>query len=230
MLVTRLFIFSSPYDIMLIGGDIIVNLCKCGCGMPCDGLYVRGHNARGRILSEQHKEAIGKAHRGKIRTPEAHIESGLVECACGCGQYFEAKVYLKPWGYVRKRFITGHSSRTPENREKSRQLMTELSQKTTHPSGPAHPSFKTGMSKIRDRWVVSNYNGRHQIPLAQIVMEVSIGRELLPGETVHHINGIKDDDRPENLMLFPNNKEHIQWHWDHGTGPNKRKNKEAKSE
>lgn len=46
----------------------------------------------------------------------------------------------------------------------------------------------------------------------RLIMEKKIGRYLKKEEVVHHINGIKNDNRIKNLRLCKDNKEHAKLH------------------
>jgi HNH endonuclease len=45
----------------------------------------------------------------------------------------------------------------------------------------------------------------------RLVMEEHLGRLLTKEEKLIHINGVKDDDRLENLLLFPNEREYDKY-------------------
>ena len=46
----------------------------------------------------------------------------------------------------------------------------------------------------------------------RLVVEENIGRYVKKGEQIHHVNEKKDDNRIENLMLFPSAKRHTEFH------------------
>lgn len=80
------------------------------------------------------------------------------------------------------------------------------------------PRFKTGRCKDSNGYITvicTNHPSAHQngrVFEHRLVMEKKIGRMLLKDEIVHHINGIRDDNRIENLVLCKSQKEHFQNH------------------
>lgn len=77
--------------------------------------------------------------------------------------------------------------------------------------GPASPSWKGGRTKSKYGYVAvwvppdSSFRSMAQsygyVMEHRLVMAESLGRPLEPWESVHHINGVRDDNRLENLQL-----------------------------
>jgi len=90
--------------------------------------------------------------------------------------------------------------------------------------GPENNFWKGGRSVASNGYVLVKANGHRLADVRgyayehRLVAEAKLGRELKPGEQVHHINGNRQDNRPENLEVVASQAEHRLRHRGRETG------------
>lgn len=144
---------------------------------------------------------------------EREREKKRTECP-KCGKDFIArKAQLRDGNkpYCSIGCASSHRERKPETYLK----VAETRSKRTYEyvKGPSHPSWKGGRHK-RNGYIFINIGPNKYKQEHRIVFEKYLGRELGPEEIVHHINGIKTDNRIENLELM-DRAEHARHHMIH---------------
>ena len=132
-------------------------------------------------------DIIGKRF-GRL-TVLAHEQHNIWLCECDCGQYCYARTGTlksgekKSCGCLRKETATEQALKNSKNKFTGRKR-TNAGYIAIYK--PDHPNAN-----------VTGYVLEHRL-----VMENTLGRYLQKNEIVHHINGNKKDNRPENLQLM----------------------------
>ena len=119
---------------------------------------------------------------------EVRRKRGYWVCGCDCGAVFE---------------VYGTSLRNGNCR--SCGCLNNEARRSRH--GAGHPCWRGGRQRRLDGYILikcrdhPNTNNHGYVAEHVLAMTEHLGRPLDTGETVHHKNGVKDDNRLENLEL-----------------------------
>lgn len=120
-----------------------------------------------------------------------------------CGEPLIQRANEKPGRFAARRFCSRRCS-SHNGSEAARKL--KLSRQP-----PTHEIERNGylLRWVRDaKPMSSRHRSGNYRYVHRLVMEEHLGRSLAPGETVHHINHDRLDNRIENLRLYSSNSEH----------------------
>lgn len=177
--------------------------CECGCGQPTN-IIKSTNNKRGDRQGDFAKFVYGHQNRGRKQT-QAHVAAKRVA-------------------------MQGH----PVSEETKRKISRHHKEAGIHP--PVEHQFQPGISRGKreenSNWKggVSWVSGYRCIYLPEhprahpngyvyehiIIAEATLGRPLRNNEVVHHSDGNKRNNAPENIRVLNSQSEHINLHRSQG--------------
>lgn len=136
---------------------------------------------------------VAKSHQQRYLEAVVRVE----KCACGCGDDVEVYRHQTFPSYLKRRRRPGFFTRG-HNVKFDREARLAAS---TWPSGERARAYKGGRRVRVDGYVDVLTPGGYKLE-HRVVMSEAIGREVLRDEAVHHLNGVRSDNRIENLKIM----------------------------
>lgn len=113
----------------------------------------------------------------------------MAKCKCGCGTI------------TNKKWVSGHNLKMLKRTKKHRKAIGEGQRRAWESKRKRLPLGSKNLDTRGYVRVKVTIGSGPWIKEHVLVMQEKAGRKLRKGEHVHHINGIKTDNRPENLYL-----------------------------
>ena len=163
------------------------------------------------IRTPEHRAILSLAIKKKYEDPEYKKKMALINK----GRKHSLATRMKISKRQKGRAIFLGKKHSQETLQKMR--LARLGKPNFSIRGEKHPRWKGG--RCSDGRYIRLFKPDHPfrnkkgyVAEHRLVMEQMIGRYLRKEEIVHHKNGIKDDNRQENLHLFKDHKSHVEFH------------------